>query len=225
MKVFFGAPIQGHRKWGSHAEIYDIVIQTIKNNGHSILSEHTTGLTRTDTIEKLEQTIGALPNDEYQSRVYVRNKMIEMLESDDLSGIIFEVSVPEGSRGRDLNAGVALRLIQQGQRNDFHLIIAGEGFKPPVNQASVFDQRRAKTINEAIKILETIEASKDPDAKANLAEIQLKMKTILTKAVARHHNPKWMNPFQYIVFGKRLDPQTLTMEDATPGDRANFKLR
>jgi len=102
MKFFFGAPIQGHRTWGSHAEVYSAIIQTIKNSGNTVLTEHTTGLSRSATKQKLEKVIGPLPDDEYQSRVYVRNKMIEMLERDDLSGIIFEVSVPSLGTGVEI---------------------------------------------------------------------------------------------------------------------------
>jgi len=102
MKFFFGAAIQGHREWGAHAETYSTIIETINHHKHSILSDHTTGLSRDATIEKLEQKIGPLPNDEYQSRVYVRNKMIEMLERDDLAGIIFEVSVPSLGTGVEI---------------------------------------------------------------------------------------------------------------------------
>lgn len=102
MKFFFGAPIQGHSTWGTHVEIYQAIIETIKNNGHTILSEHTTGHTRAESSQKLEHAIGPMPKEEYPRRVYVRNKMLEMIESPDLSGIVFEVSVPSLGTGVEI---------------------------------------------------------------------------------------------------------------------------
>ncbi len=128
MKFFFGAAIQGHRTWGSHAKVYDKIIQLIKNSGHTVLTEHTTGLTRSETIHKLEQKIGPLPDDEYQSRVYVRNKMIEMLELDDLSGIVFEVSVP--SLGTGVEIAHAYLRKQLGLKPASILVLYKKGFWP-----------------------------------------------------------------------------------------------
>jgi len=102
MKFFFGAAIQGHQDWGGHADVYSKIMQTIKSNNGTVLSEHTSGQTRSETLQKLAQSIGPLPKDEYQSRVFVRDKMIEMLERDDLSGIIFEVSVPSLGTGVEI---------------------------------------------------------------------------------------------------------------------------
>lgn len=102
MNFFFGASIQGHHTWGAQVEIYSKIIQIIKNNGHTVLTEHTTGSSRADTLKKLEQVIGPLPNDDYQKRVIVRNKMIEMLEREDLAGVVFEVSAPSLGTGIEI---------------------------------------------------------------------------------------------------------------------------
>lgn len=102
VKIFFGAPIQGHTRWGEQAETYAFILRIIRESRGQVLSEHAAAFTREETNQKLEDTLGPLPEEDYERRVHVRNKMIEFLERDDLSGIIFEVSTPSLGTGIEI---------------------------------------------------------------------------------------------------------------------------
>ena len=98
MKVFYGAAIQGAENREKRANIHKTIIDIIKKQGFEVYTEHTTGKTYEEAIEKLEQSIGTMPKEDYQRRIYVRNKMIEGVESD-ISAAIFEVSTPSLGTG------------------------------------------------------------------------------------------------------------------------------
>jgi predicted RNase H-like HicB family nuclease len=101
MKVFFGAAIQGSKNREERANVHQFIIQAIKKQGFEVYTEHTTGKTYEEAIKKLEQAIGKLPKDDVQRRIYVRNKMIEAVESD-IKAAIFEVSNPSLGTGVEI---------------------------------------------------------------------------------------------------------------------------
>ena len=69
-----------------------MIFNSIKKQGLEVYTEHTTGKTYDEAIEKLEQSIGKMPKDDLKRRVFVRNKMIEGIESDIIAAV-FEVSI------------------------------------------------------------------------------------------------------------------------------------
>jgi len=101
MKVFYGAAIQGSKNREERAHIHEFIIQTIKKQGFEVYTEHTTGKTYEEAIKKLEKAIGTLPKDDLARRIYVRNKMIEGVESD-IKAAIFEVSNPSLGTGIEI---------------------------------------------------------------------------------------------------------------------------
>jgi hypothetical protein len=101
MKVFFGAAIQGSKNREERANVHQFIIQAIKKQGFEVYTEHTTGKTYEEAIKKLEQAIGKLPKDDVQRRIYVRNKMIEAVESN-IKAAIFEVSSPSLGTGVEI---------------------------------------------------------------------------------------------------------------------------
>jgi len=101
MKIFFGAAIQGAENRQERAETNEFIINTIKQLGHSVVTEHTTGKTYEEAIEKLEQAIGKLPPKGLERRIFVRNKMIEAIESP-IDAVVFEVSVPSLGTGIEI---------------------------------------------------------------------------------------------------------------------------
>jgi hypothetical protein len=101
MKVFYGAAIQGSKNRKERAAVHEFIIQTIKKQGFNVYTEHTTGKTYKEAIKKLEQSIGKLPKNDIQRRIYVRNKMIEAVESD-IKAAVFEVSTPSLGTGIEL---------------------------------------------------------------------------------------------------------------------------
>ncbi len=101
MKVFYGGSIQGAKKRGERSEIHQSLINCIKKNGLEICTEHTTGKDYKEAISKLEESIGKMPKDGLQRRIYVRNKMVEAVESD-ISAAIFEVSIPSLGTGIEI---------------------------------------------------------------------------------------------------------------------------
>lgn len=101
MKVFYGAAIQGSKDREKRAHVHEFIINTIKKQGFDVYTEHTTGKTYEEAIEKLEQSIGNIPKKGIERRIYVRNKMIEGIESD-IEAAVFEVSTPSLGTGIEI---------------------------------------------------------------------------------------------------------------------------
>jgi hypothetical protein len=101
MKVFYGAAIQGAENREKRANIHKTIIESIKFQGYKVYTEHTTGKTYEEAIEKLEESIGKMPNDGHKRRIFVRNKMLEGIESD-IVAAVFEVSTPSLGTGVEI---------------------------------------------------------------------------------------------------------------------------
>ena len=101
MKVFYGAAIQGAENREKRANIHKSIIETIKKQGFEVYTEHTTGKTYEEAIEKLEQSIGKMPKNDLKRRIFVRDKMIEGIESD-IRAAVFEVSTPSLGTGIEI---------------------------------------------------------------------------------------------------------------------------
>ncbi|MFH1223186.1 MAG: hypothetical protein V1647_02445 [Pseudomonadota bacterium] len=101
MKIFFGAAIQGHNSGDQRSHVYKRIIEVLKNNGAHVLTEHTTGKDLKEVLSLLEKSIGVLPKDDLERRIYVRDKMIEFVESD-IDAAVFEVSTPSLGTGVEL---------------------------------------------------------------------------------------------------------------------------
>ena len=101
MKIFYGAAIQGAENREKRASIHRLIINTIKENGYDVYTEHTTGKNYEEAIEKLEQSIGKMPQDDLKRRIFVRNKMIEGIEGD-IKAAVFEVSNPSLGTGIEI---------------------------------------------------------------------------------------------------------------------------
>ena len=101
MKIFYGAAIQGAENRKKRANIHKFIIETIKKQGFEVYTEHTTGKTYNEAIEKLEKSIGKLPEDDLKRRIFVRNNMIVGIESD-LKAAVFEVSNPSLGTGVEI---------------------------------------------------------------------------------------------------------------------------
>ncbi|MBN1860575.1 MAG: hypothetical protein JW840_03845 [Candidatus Thermoplasmatota archaeon] len=100
-RVFYGAAIQGAKDRKERSHVHEFFIKSIQEQGYDVYTEHTTGKTYDEAIQKLEQAIGPLPKDEQQRKIYVRNKMIEAIEGD-IKAAIFEVSTPSLGTGIEI---------------------------------------------------------------------------------------------------------------------------
>jgi len=101
MKVFYGAAIQGSQDREKRAYVHEFIINKIKKQGFDVYTEHTTGKTYEEAINKLEQSIGKLPEIGIERRIYVRNKMIKGIEID-IAAAVFEVSTPSLGTGVEI---------------------------------------------------------------------------------------------------------------------------
>ncbi len=101
MKFFFGAAIQGSKNREERVSAHRMIIDAIKNNGCSVISEHTTGSNFNETASLFEAALGALPPIGKVRTVHVREKMIELIEGD-IDGAIFEVSTPSLGTGIEI---------------------------------------------------------------------------------------------------------------------------
>ena len=101
MKIFYGAAIQGSKNRKERSHVHEFIINSIKKQGYEIYTEHTTGKSYEEAIQKLEQSIGTMPKEDHQRRIYVRNKMIEGIEGD-LEAAVFEVSTPSLGTGVEI---------------------------------------------------------------------------------------------------------------------------
>ncbi len=100
-KVFYGAAIQGSKNRKERYHVHEFIINAIKKQGFEVYTEHTTGRSYEEAIKKLEQSIGKLPKDDLDRRNYVRDKMIEGIESD-IVAAVFEVSTPSLGTGVEI---------------------------------------------------------------------------------------------------------------------------
>ena len=101
-RVFYGAAIQGSKNRKERSHIHEFFIKTIKKHGFQVFTEHTTGRTYEEAIKKLELAIGPIPDDQFQRKIFVRNKMIEAIEGD-ITAAIFEVSTPSLGTGVEIS--------------------------------------------------------------------------------------------------------------------------
>jgi hypothetical protein len=100
-KIFYGAAIQGATERKDRAQINSDIIASIKSFGYKVISEHTTGMDFDDTANKLEESIGPLPPAGSERTVFIRNKMIQFVESD-IRAAVFEVSTPSLGTGIEI---------------------------------------------------------------------------------------------------------------------------
>jgi hypothetical protein len=100
-RVFYGAAIQGAKDRKERSLIHETFIQSIKEHGFEVATEHITGKTYEEAMKKLQHAIGPLPSDESQRKVYVRNKMVEAIEGN-IVAAIFEVSTPSLGTGIEI---------------------------------------------------------------------------------------------------------------------------
>lgn len=100
-QVFYGAAIQGAQDRKQRAQVHEFLITSIQEQGFTVYTEHTTGTTYEEAIQRLEKAIGPLPKDELQRKIYVRNKMIEGVEGD-IAAAVFEVSTPSLGTGIEI---------------------------------------------------------------------------------------------------------------------------
>ncbi len=100
-KLYFGGAIQGAKNRQERAHINIKLIETIREEGFEVVCEHTTGKSKEETAQLLEQSIGPLPPKGLDRTTYVRNKMIEFVEGD-ICAAIFEVSIPSLGTGIEI---------------------------------------------------------------------------------------------------------------------------
>jgi len=93
---------QGSKNRKERSHIHEFFIKTIKKHGFQVFTEHTTGRTYEEAIKKLELAIGPIPDDQFQRKIFVRNKMIEAIEGD-ITAAIFEVSTPSLGTGVEIS--------------------------------------------------------------------------------------------------------------------------
>ncbi len=98
MKVFYGAAIQGNQDRKERVHIHRGLLGAIKGQGAKVLTEHTGADSKEDAHKMLEGSIGTLPPIGPERTSYVRNKMIELVESD-IDAAVFELSVPSIGTG------------------------------------------------------------------------------------------------------------------------------
>jgi len=98
MNVFYGGAIQGAQNRKQRAAVHQSLITKIKSLGYHVLTEHTTGTSYAEAVKRLEESIGPLPEEELARRQYVRNKMIDFVESD-IVAAVFELSIPSLGTG------------------------------------------------------------------------------------------------------------------------------
>ena len=100
-KVFYGAAIQGNEDRALRQHVHLRFIETIKASGFTIVSEHATGGDFDETAALLKDSLGTLPPVGAVRTTFIRNKMIELVESD-IDAAVFEVSVPSLGTGIEL---------------------------------------------------------------------------------------------------------------------------
>jgi hypothetical protein len=101
MKVFYGGAIQGSQDREKRRKIHQSIIESIKELGFDLVTEHSTARNFDESTRFLEKVFGPLPKDELERRIAVRNKMIESVEGD-IYAAVFEVSEPSLGTGVEI---------------------------------------------------------------------------------------------------------------------------
>lgn len=101
MTIFYGAAIQGAKDRTERVPVHQTFIKTIKKAGFDVFSEHTTGQNFAETSSLLEQRFKDLPPVGNERTKFIRDKMIQAIESN-LEAAVFEVSVPSLGTGIEI---------------------------------------------------------------------------------------------------------------------------
>lgn len=101
MRIYFGAAIQGQKNRTERVEVNRKFVQFLKDLGHEVVSEHTTGMNKEEVAAILEREFGLLPAVGIERTQFIRRKMIEAVEGD-IDAAVFEVSVPSLGTGIEL---------------------------------------------------------------------------------------------------------------------------
>lgn len=97
-RVFFGAAIQGAIDRAERAPVNKSVIDLIRRSGLDVVSEHTIGLNKEETMMLLEKGLGTLPHDHSERSRHIRKAMLDLIDGDIVLAV-FEVSVPSLGTG------------------------------------------------------------------------------------------------------------------------------
>lgn len=100
-RIFYGAAIQGAPNREERAPIHEALMGTIKDMGGVVVAEHTAGKNFEETALLMEQALGPMPAESHQRAVYVRNRMIAMVEGT-VDAAVFEVSTPSLGTGIEI---------------------------------------------------------------------------------------------------------------------------
>ena len=101
IRVFYGAAIQGAANREERAHVHEALMETIKEMGGAVVAEHTAGRNFEETSRLMEQVLGPMPAESHPRAVYVRNRMIAMVEGS-IDAAVFEVSTPSLGTGIEL---------------------------------------------------------------------------------------------------------------------------
>ena len=100
-RIFYGAAIQGAANREERAPVHEALMETIKDMGGVVVAEHTAGKNFEETALLMEQALGPIPSGSHQRALYVRNRMIAMVEGD-IDAAVFEVSTPSLGTGIEI---------------------------------------------------------------------------------------------------------------------------
>ena len=100
-RIFYGAAIQGAANREERALVHEALMGTIKDMGGVVVAEHTAGKNFEETALLMEQALGPIPSGSIQRAVYVRNRMIAMVEGN-IDAAVFEVSTPSLGTGVEI---------------------------------------------------------------------------------------------------------------------------
>ena len=101
MNVFYGTALQGEKDRGSRSTVHQTLHDYITQQGPVVVFDHITSQSLSEARDKLTHSLGELPADDLERRIFVRDKMIEAIEGD-IGAAIFEVSVPSLGTGIEL---------------------------------------------------------------------------------------------------------------------------
>lgn len=101
MRIYYGSAIQGTRDREERVHVNQLLVSLLKDAGHTVVTEHTTGRNKEEVAKILEQNFGKLPPLGPERTKFIRNKMIESVEGD-IDAAIYEVSVPSLGTGIEI---------------------------------------------------------------------------------------------------------------------------
>ncbi len=117
--LFYGGAIQASDNPAESGTVHGTLIDTIKDLGYIVFSEHCRGKSMQEARDIFERQFGPVPKGMFR-KAWTRQTIIKFLNSQDLSGAVFELSISSTGTGMELEC-----VLERGKKGLFDVPVLG----------------------------------------------------------------------------------------------------